>query len=205
MERKERGRGMTKDDLMKFCGGPDRKAMSTPFSIGSFTYATNGHIMVRIPRLSDISERSDAPNADGMIEKYFGYEYFPLPDVSPIKMIPCRDCEGTGRFKKCPECDGSGIVEFENDSNSYDFTCKTCNGGGKFKEGEEFDCEKCGGTGKIAERESIETSGRHYDKKYILLLKTLPDCKLAFAKNLDPAHFNFTGGDGLIMALRWPS
>jgi hypothetical protein len=196
---------MEKDDLIKFCGGKDQVRLATPFSSGEYTYATNGYVLVRVPRLADIPEREDAPAIDKVNKLFDHYkgEYSPIPDVGPIKTKPCPECEGTGKFQTCPECDGSGIVEFDNDYNEYDFTCETCNGKGRFADGKELDCEKCLGTGKIVETESVDAAGRKYDKKYLLMLKKLPNCKLAVGKELDPAHFIFDGGDGIIMPMRY--
>jgi hypothetical protein len=196
---------MNRDDLMKFCGGKNQVRLATPFSIGEFTYATNGHILVRVPRLADIPERTDAP-PPAKVEEVFNHykgDYQPIPAVGPIKTKSCPVCEGTGKFQTCPECDGTGLVSFSNDYNDYDFTCETCGGDGKFKEGKELECEKCAGTGKIVKTERVDAAGRKYDKKYLLMLKKLPGCKLAVGKELDPAHFIFDDGDGVIMPMRY--
>ena len=82
---------MNRDDLMKFCGGNDRAGIATPFSIGEYTYATNGHIMVRVPRIADIPERTDAPSP-AKIEEVFNHrkgDYQPIPAVGPIKTKSC--------------------------------------------------------------------------------------------------------------------
>ena len=43
--------------------------LGTPFSQGAFSYATNGKVMIRIPRRDDVPERGDAPGN-------VGYEIF---------------------------------------------------------------------------------------------------------------------------------
>ena len=157
---------MNRDDLMKFCGGKNQVMLATPFSIGEFTYATNGHILVRVPRLADIPERTDAP-PPAKVEEVFNHykgDYQPIPAVGPIKTKSCPVCKGTGKVQTCPECDG---------------------------------------TGKIVKTESVDAAGRKYDKKYLLMLKKLPGCKLAVGKELDPAHFIFDDGDGVIMPMRY--
>ena len=160
---------MTKQDLMKFCS-VDRENLKEPFSRGDFTYATNGHIAVRIPRLPDVPENSDAPsNIEILFEKYKGSEYYPIPDVPPIKKVACYHCDGVGHFKK----------------------------------GNKLECEKCCGTGKITGRESFIASGRHYDKKYLFILRDLPNCELSYAPSTDIGHFKFDDGDGLLMPMRW--
>ncbi len=46
-------------DLKPFCGDNDiRYYLNEPFSEGEFTYATNGHILIRVPRRDDVPEVS---------------------------------------------------------------------------------------------------------------------------------------------------
>jgi len=50
--------------LTKFCGDPQsRLYISRPFTQGDHTWATNGHIMIRIPKRADVPAFKDAPNA----------------------------------------------------------------------------------------------------------------------------------------------
>ncbi len=46
---------MTVAELVQFCH-PERKSCARPWSSGPFTYATNGHILIRVPRLADAPE-----------------------------------------------------------------------------------------------------------------------------------------------------
>lgn len=41
-----------------------KPSISTPFSIGGYTYATNAHIIIRVPRRTDIQDRADAPRLE---------------------------------------------------------------------------------------------------------------------------------------------
>jgi hypothetical protein len=106
-------------DLMPFCDHEPYRCLDAPFSQGEWTYATNGHIAVRVPRLAEIPERQGAPPID--VEKVFidnaatTYEQLPWFDLSPSQ---CSQCGGLGRRHKCPDCececalcDGSGVAE----------------------------------------------------------------------------------------------
>ena len=57
-------------DLQPFCSrDKTRTTLTQPFSFGEWTYATDGRIAVRVPRLFDFSEVDRAPNA--RIEQLF--------------------------------------------------------------------------------------------------------------------------------------
>ena len=49
-------------DLQPFCC-TSRHQIMQPFSIGAFTFATDGVVCVRVPRRPDIPERDEAPDA----------------------------------------------------------------------------------------------------------------------------------------------
>lgn len=55
----------TKVDLQSFCqiGDSYRSEIAEPFSHGAYTYATNGHIMIRVPAVSGMSGHPKAPRA----------------------------------------------------------------------------------------------------------------------------------------------
>ncbi|MDE1904981.1 MAG: hypothetical protein KGH75_00840 [Rhodospirillales bacterium] len=46
---------MSEIDLLRFCN-PERE-VAEPFSAGAFTYACNGHVMVRVARRAEVPER----------------------------------------------------------------------------------------------------------------------------------------------------
>ena len=58
---------MTIEQLQKFCiDDATRPAIQFPFSQDKWTYATNGHIAVRIARIAKVKENQDAPNMDSI-------------------------------------------------------------------------------------------------------------------------------------------
>ncbi len=108
---------LTKDDLMKFVN-PDenwhRHHIDKPWSRDGFTYATNGHIIIRVPLLPDVPEDKEAPGTDFLFKKV------PIPDTwLPIPELPepifevCDLCGGAEKYwdrseKKWEPCDCHG-------------------------------------------------------------------------------------------------
>jgi len=52
---------MNYEQLKAVCN-PSREDIAVPFSFGDYSYATNGHIMLRLPRMSDVPDVPDAIN-----------------------------------------------------------------------------------------------------------------------------------------------
>jgi hypothetical protein len=104
-------------DLRPFCGATDgRTHFMRPFSIGEFTYATNGHIMVRVPRRPDAPEQTVKFNADDPLKGHDTIDYVPLSGSLPeIKKEDCIRC-ADGQIHDCPDCK---------------CTCEDCGGSGK--------------------------------------------------------------------------
>ena len=172
------GKGkMTKDDLMKFCAtGRGHINISVPWSDGEYSYATNGHVIIRVPRLGDVHEKDTAPQTK---------QLFPYPDppawfaLAEIKLPKTKTVD-------CSECDGEGEVEHKE--------CSSCRG---------HYCEECNGTGKVIPRRPVPVGNSHYQYGYLLMLMELPNCKIG--PDVDPMKqtpFQFDGGDGLIMPMR---
>jgi hypothetical protein len=80
--------------------------LSVPFSLNEHTYASNGHICVRVPRRADIPENKDAPSCEkveGLPWDFSRVKFGPLPetDTSPVE---CDWCSGIGYLHTCPDC-----------------------------------------------------------------------------------------------------
>src|ERR1041385_6499269 len=141
-----------KMDLTKFCAAdPFRSYLSKPFSHGKFTYATNGHIIVRVARREDVPEIEQQGNWNKPFEGMEDTKFSPLATVSPLPSVPqtveddCTACDGRGHEHECPDC--------------------SCT------------CEECGGTGRCAEEPRITVSlrGGTFQLKYALMMLGLPD------------------------------
>lgn len=111
---------MNAADLQKFCddGTERRFGIGRPWSRGGYSYATDGHIIVRLPRLEDVPESSDAPDAEKLFAEALVTQWLPVPGCRMPAPIPCRWCDGTGRDPadrryKCYDCRGTKTVPDE--------------------------------------------------------------------------------------------
>jgi hypothetical protein len=169
-------------NLKHFCSTEEWQTyLHTPFSFGEFSYATNGHIAVRVARRADVPEADEKQTkpAETLVKAFAKAEKqrplpisFKLPD-QPEK-IECEKCHGDGR---------------------PDHDCPTC----------ECTCEECDGTGWTWPRQRIRFDGFDADAKYLRMIAALPEAKIALEKcqewGTDPVYFTFAGGDGVLMTM----
>lgn len=166
-------------DLKPFCGQNDiRYWLNEPFSEGIFTYATNGHIIVRVPRVDWVHEAPESMR--GKAAKLFA-------DNPPSAMVAIPDIPAVPPQLDCLYCDGKG---------------KIIDGG--FAE----TCEDCDGTGKTDARQDIDINAHFlaapitFAAKYLRLIKSLPNGNEISPNGIGPAWFNFDGGSGLLIPIR---
>lgn len=167
---------MDKIDLSKFCGNDmTREYLSKPFSVGQFTYATNGHVMLRVPRRPDAAEQTidakwDAPFA-ALDKTTFSPLALDLPKARAE--MECSACEGEGREHECSDC--------------------------------EHECPDCHGTGKEDGERRVTTTvrGHTYQLRYVRMMLSLPGVEVADATEaVKPLIFRFDGGIGAVMPTR---
>lgn len=166
-----------------FCANDSdiRRGLTEPFSIGAYTYATNGHIAVRLPRCEEVPEGNEdrAYNAaaiDKMLSDRIGAQV-PTPFERKLPDIEeggeCELCDGTGKgHPDCPDCD--------------------------------CDCDDCNGTGEWHKRQRVRFDGYDVDVKYLRMIIMLPEAKIAIGKserNDWPLLFSFDGGFGVVMPM----
>lgn len=169
---------LSASDLKPFCyTGDDRPYLKQPWSRGDFTYASNGHVLVRVLRLTDVPENAATPDCEKLLAKTpecSDFAPFPEFDISDAPKVPCDICDGRGTEHDCPDCG--------------------------------HDCEECDGTGEIEEIQSVTLFGAIYDTRYIKQIMTLPGLKFSASppKHV-AARFIFEGGEGLIMPRRSPT
>lgn len=165
-------------DLTQFCAAVNsdtRPYFHAPFSMGDFSYATNGHILVRVARRDDVRESSEQLNADKPLEGAKSAQFYApnvkLPKIEqPIKG-ECADCDGRGREHSCPDC--------------------------------ECICSLCEGTGtEIPEiKTSTEIGGVVFNLRYIRKMLALPNVVIASPSKDAPFLFRFDGGVGAVMPM----
>jgi hypothetical protein len=180
--------------------------MCGPFSFGDFTYATNGHILVRVPRRSDVPEWEALNEKTAVLFDEIDYTaanaaLTEIPDFPQPEPVACKICKGSGKVSKCPECDGEGEVTVSNDWHDYECECLTCHGEGKVH-GTDATCFACDGTGmkKVMKRVAMGCTG--FSSHYLTMMKELPGMKISPTSEIGPNYFKWGEGDGLLMPMR---
>lgn len=175
------------DFLKRFCAAPGsdlRKWLTEPFSHEGFTYATNGHILVRVPLIEGFPAATAGnpklgEHVVGIMKRFDGAvfvkpESVSLPDIEESsKEVECDSCEGRGTDHDCPSC-----------------TCE---------------CDDCGGSGKETKVDTVSTDfcGCTFRLKYVGQVLALPGVEIAptspNSKTQLPLLFRFDGGAGVLM------
>ena len=202
--------------LKKFCD-PERHdaIVVNPFTMKGYTYATNGHILVRVEgNLIEGNEQTiTTPRMDGK----GGEVLTALPPFPKHKILHCAACNGIGTFTKteCNNCYDGQVTLEDSKGNNYTAECQECEGEGTIDDpgGEPTDCEECEGSG-VARVSVMDWGGDTGDKNWNggisyanhIKLSLLKDVKIAQAWALDfhqpHVYFTFKGGDGFVMMHR---
>lgn len=167
-------------DLKPFCcKDPVRETLATPWNSNGWTYASNGHIAIRVSQ-RDCIVRTDGPNVDRVWAALLPCEnYEPLPDIK----IPADIAEPG----ECETCGGSTVAE-----------CCEC--------GQDRECPDCDeGISREPEMYRVEVApGLFFKARYYVLMRSLPNlvCDLRPAEEKPRCrHFKFDGGEGIIMPM----
>jgi hypothetical protein len=159
-----------------------KQLLSAPFSIGDHTYATNGHICVRIPRRLDAPEVKETPDTTKLLSlapKLFldsvGYYQLAPLNLPEVEERTCGACRGRGTKHDCPSC-----------------TCP---------------CPHCD-NGKSIWEVFVRIGSATFQANYVRLMLALPG--LQVSKTLKrhvsaqgparPLRFCFDGGEGALMS-----
>lgn len=172
---------ITKELLQTFCSEDEtRPNIMHPFNFAEHTIATDGRILVAVPKMDGFQEADGKLTSLPSTLKLYPKEavtWFPLPIIPERK--ECDRCCGTGH-QECPEC----------------FS--------------EIDCRTCQGFGDVYEVETVAIGKRIFNPRYLEKLSQLPDVSIASEHNDDPDEhgfhqplaFRFTVGFGLLMPMR---
>jgi hypothetical protein len=111
---------MTREELQQFCADETdlRDCLREPWSRGEFSYATNGHIMIRVARIANVDENANAPDAERVIAGAQQTDFVPVPKCKKPPDVECETCHGhgvhgcgCGTEHDCGNCEGKGTVE----------------------------------------------------------------------------------------------
>ena len=187
--------------LKSFCAKNDiRYYMNAPIVRGEFIFATNGHVMARVPKFDGIEcgDGNGPKNIEGLMSDTVRDGLATIPALPEPE--DCKYCQGKGFAYLCKSCDGEG--EFDHDGDEY--TCKPCGGLGSVPEGSDADrveCPYCDGTGHRQQRVTVGASD--FDRRYLAKLMSLPGCMIAPHPTdaNKTCYFTFDGGDGALMPM----
>lgn len=169
-------------DLQQFCGDDEfRLWLHKPFRFGDHSFATNGHIIVRVAaRDGDGPPEKASGKLEAILDEIFGRSnsltFTPpgMVEIPPAETEECSDCEGRGVDHDCPKCQ-----------------CR---------------CLSCSGAGKSEVRISTNLAGAIFSLRYVRQIAALPGLEVAAgsadASTSTPMLFRFAGGDGALMAMR---
>ena len=195
-------------NLQDFCSKDStRLSINAPWSVGEYTYATDGHILIRVPRLPDVPGNPAAPGTEKLFaETVAAGEWLDVSDLPDIEYDSCKECNGTGKQGAiCDKCDGEDHRSYPTCEDGS-VECEDCDGTGLGKADGEIICEDCSGSGKQKKKQPVKIGKEHVDARLLRLIKDLPGIKVANSeKTLGPLIFRFDDGDGLVMPMRPPS
>lgn len=171
---------MSRPDLMQFCSKEhERYYIAKPWRRGAFTYATNGHICVRVDAIESDEEQPKAPDAEKVLLRQLNPIFAPLrirrlPDPPRRK---CELCMGLGKWE-----DVGGVM---------------------------VECEYCDGVGAVELMQSVSIAGAYFETKCINMIAELPDAEFPTNPLPDhkdwrktvPTSFRFAGGIGALMPM----
>ena len=179
-----RRKGEIMIDLTKFCSTDStRFNIQNPFSLGEFTYATDGNILIRVDRLGNIAENPKAPDCERLFAEAIARaepDWMDLPEFK-LKRDPCLTCKGTGYLKEGTKVDIPCAKDFPGA-----FLCTDNCADGVVLSG-------------YAKIDGVALASRYLD-----LIKDLPGIKISVFKPMKPVRIKFDGGEGLIMPMMEP-
>lgn len=207
---------ITAEQLQRFCSTHDIRAWTLkPNTVGAFTYATNMHIAIRIPAADGHVFECHSNLTESMVTKLDEYMSLDGVELGPLNLPPepawatCPRCHGTGKCRRCGECNGEGELECDL---GHMHRCEDCNGRGQV-EGERDPCMECEGSGRdyngtpVLER-SVLIGAVHFDWRYLSMIADLPGAEVGLENAGGPLSehrrllFRFAGdGRGIVMPL----
>lgn len=202
-----------------------RVNLRTPFNIGDFTYASNGQVGIKIPKLEQFD--TDKPitiKVDNIFDKFKSEElsFIPLNKAFPKANLDyhnCDRCFGSGYATStlCEECKGEIAITVSNEHSDYDVCCKTCEEDSRspfasdgylyeYDPTHEHICMFCQGEGSLPQNSFISAKycGSGYETNIVNLrhLYSL-DNVLVASKEIDNwVMFKFDGGEGFFSTIR---
>ena len=161
--------------LHGFCGDEDgRECLHRPFTVGDWSYGTDGRTVLRFPAVPTPDQHADCPK--GSVATVFACrdwsgEFLPLPRL-PMwqEIVPCRECLGTGVMR-----------------------CSCCQ--------QDMECKDCHGACVVDLPLPFRLGGKWFDVKYLHRVAALPG--VVVKVDGDALLFQCSaGGEGIVLAMK---
>lgn len=215
-------------DLHKFCAGErdPREYLRAPWRQGQWVYATNWHLVIRVPAaaMPDAVEGGPKhPNTAAMFAKHLesgDREFLPMPAIDAPTV--CGYCGGKVKVwaVTCPDCEDGTFMHGD-----HEYDCKNCDGSdagpgwldssNDNPEAVEKQCHHCDFNGYSLVGNGCQQLGpAHYANVYLWHFAQFPKCRICPGDPVPipgfiepagrpaPAAFIFDGGQGLLMPTR---
>lgn len=151
--------------MYRFCApGDTRYSLNHPFVHEPWAYASDTHILVRMPRNMLPEELVAVDGQPPKIGDIFTEQTIRDADFDAEVDLGSGDVVSLAKSSPCPDCSGRGHVRCYRCDNTY--PCDTCEGSGRIVVTE--DCPECGGTGRVG---AIMLGGKKYNPHYIRLVQ----------------------------------
>jgi hypothetical protein len=200
---------LTRELILSFCSKDLwRHKLAAPFTYGAYSYATDGMVALRFPSREDIAADNAATAASlaVFLDGDGWEEIYPSAGWEEMKgfTIPCKQCDGKGNFRKCPECEGDGEIECFHCGHEED--CKKCDGTGRIPCEDGETCTACHGTGQLEEPVYVSgfPNGMKTTVAMLRKIHTLPSPRFYQRPQTSPIRFTFDGGEGCFQPVSKP-
>lgn len=172
---------MTEEILMEFCGDEEDLRFGKPFSDDEFSYATNGHIAIKINKVNDFKSTYFTNEKNNRLDRFLGAVNQANKKTNWIKVKKVKS-----KRINCYECNGAGLFECN---------CSYCT--------IDHDCETCKGSGKVHKIDGEIYLNSKFAKVYLELISKLPNAMISPSENDENgmAAFKFDGGCGCIVPM----
>lgn len=198
--------------LKGFCSTKEHHlqyGINQPFTRGSWTYATDGCVCIRVPSVPEVKHEAKGSISRDAEKLFSDIEarnsiWQPLPTFE-LKYSDCPECKGHGYLKLC-----SRFNQPDDCTNGEGKLCREhsalCSKGCNADEESAFKCEDCEGKGTIKHPGMHIVQGSDGKTQisaiYLDMIKDLPNVMIAPYDETSAFPIRFDGGEGMLMPMK---
>lgn len=191
--------GLPAVDLMAWCSVDEhRRNLSRPWTVGGWTYATDGRSAIRVPATGiDYDNGWDfgpRPNMELAVDFEFVWPSS-SPTTSIALWVRLPQVERVAEMLQCPDCDGSG--------KGPEVFCECCEVSHRCG-----DCDACEGEKSRLQPLPVVTGSGLIAWELYERLRALPGVEIGILAGWEELadsriSFRFEGGSGLVLGMTW--